>query len=191
MYLKKNFKIDDVELINFVNLDKDEKNIVLRMRNHEAVRKWMYNNKIIQPQEHYRFIKSLKKDSKNFYFLVRRGQDKPVGVVCLTRVDFMNRNGYLGLYANPFSREKKIGTILGSILLKLAFDIAGLHTLKLEVIEDNNRAIHLYKKLGFIEEGRLREFVFRDGKWKDVIIMGITEEEYRRKHHENRVENRR
>ncbi|MEM1689050.1 MAG: UDP-4-amino-4,6-dideoxy-N-acetyl-beta-L-altrosamine N-acetyltransferase [Candidatus Hadarchaeales archaeon] len=186
----KKFKIDDIELINFVNLNKDEKNIVLKMRNHDTVRKWMYNNRIISPHEHYRFIWSLKKDSKNFYFLVRR-QNKFMGVVYLTRVDFMNRNGYLGLYANPFFSEKKIGTILGNILLKLAFDIAGLHTLKLEVIEDNERAIHLYKKLGFVEEGRLREFVFRDGKWKDVIIMGMTEEEYRRKRHESGVENRR
>lgn len=179
--LKENFKIDDIELINFVNLNEDEKNIVLGMRNHKTVRRWMYNSRIISPQEHYRFIKSLKKDSKNFYFLVKR-QNKPIGVVYLTRVDFMNGNGYLGLYANPLSREKKIGTVLGSILLKLVFDIVGLHTLKLEVIEDNERAIHLYKKLGFVEEGRLREFVFRDGKWKDVIVMGMTEEKYREKH---------
>ncbi len=27
--------------------------------------------------------------------------------------------------------------------------------------------------MGFEEEGRLREFVFKDGRWKDVIVMGM------------------
>jgi len=43
----------------------------------------------------------------------------------------------------------------------------------LEVFEDNTAAINLYKNFGFQEEGRLKEFIFKDGKWKDVIIMGM------------------
>jgi sialic acid synthase SpsE len=42
-----------------------------------------------------------------------------------------------------------------------------------EVIETNERAISFYKKTGFSEEGRLKEFVFKDGRWLDVIVMGI------------------
>jgi UDP-4-amino-4,6-dideoxy-N-acetyl-beta-L-altrosamine N-acetyltransferase len=54
-----------------------------------------------------------------------------------------------------------------------------LHTLKLEVLENNERAINFFKKLGFKEEGRLREFVFKEDIWYDAIIMGITEKEYK------------
>ncbi|MDW8097566.1 MAG: GNAT family N-acetyltransferase, partial [Aquificaceae bacterium] len=57
--------------------------------------------------------------------------------------------------------------------MALAFEVAKLHTLKLEVIEDNERAISFYKRMGFVEEGRLREFVFKEGRWKDVIVMGM------------------
>jgi RimJ/RimL family protein N-acetyltransferase len=45
----------------------------------------------------------------------------------------------------------------------------------LAVFEDNTAAINLYKKIGFQEEGRLKEFIFKDGKWKDVIIIGKAE----------------
>jgi len=55
----------------------------------------------------------------------------------------------------------------------MASNIFGLHSLKLEVIEDNKKAIEFYKKKGFEEEGRLREFVLKHGKWLGVIIMGI------------------
>jgi len=56
---------------------------------------------------------------------------------------------------------------------ELAFDITHLHTLRLEVIADNERAVNFYKNFGFCEEGRLKEFVFKDGKWCDVIVMGM------------------
>ena len=61
----------------------------------------------------------------------------------------------------------------------MAFEHLKLHTLKLEVLENNERAINFFKKLGFKEEGRLREFVFKEDIWYDAIIMGITEKEYK------------
>jgi UDP-4-amino-4,6-dideoxy-N-acetyl-beta-L-altrosamine N-acetyltransferase len=55
----------------------------------------------------------------------------------------------------------------------LAFDTVELHSLKLEVIEENERSVDFYMKIGFKEEGLLKEFVLKDGKWLNVIIMGI------------------
>ena len=49
----------------------------------------------------------------------------------------------------------------------------GLRKLTLRVFEDNVHAIGLYRSLGFVEEGRLREDVLRaDGHYSDTIFMG-------------------
>jgi UDP-4-amino-4,6-dideoxy-N-acetyl-beta-L-altrosamine N-acetyltransferase len=69
-----------------------------------------------------------------------------------------------------------MGKILMDCLKNIAFKIAGFHTLKLEVIENNKRAINFYKTLGFTEEGRLREFVYKNDRWLDVIVMGMVYE---------------
>ena len=177
--LRGNPKIGKVVLLNFANLNEREKEMVLEWRNSEKVRKWMFTDHIISLGEHLKFIYLLKDDARNFYFLIKCGSEY-LGVISLTRVNIKNRNAYFGIYANPEKKMSGLGSMLGETLLKLAFDVAKLHTLKLEVFEDNERAIALYRKLGFVEEGRLREFVFRDGKWKDVIVMGITEDEYRK-----------
>jgi UDP-4-amino-4,6-dideoxy-N-acetyl-beta-L-altrosamine N-acetyltransferase len=177
--LRGNLKIEEVTLLNFTSLDEREKEIVLRWRNSEGVRRWMFTSHVISLEEHLKFIDSLKSDNRNFYFLVKRASEY-LGVISLTRISMENRNAYLGIYTNPEKKMAGLGSMLGEVLLKLAFDVAKLHTLKLEVFEDNERAIALYRKLGFVEEGRLREFIFRDGKWKDVIVMGITEDEYRK-----------
>lgn len=178
-HLREDLEISGVTLLNFTNLDEKEKEMILRWRNSEEIRRWMFTDHIISLEEHLRFIDSLRNDNKNFYFLAKRASEY-LGIISLTRVDLRNRNAYLGIYANPEKKIAGAGSMLGETLLKLAFDVVKLHTLKLEVFEDNERAIALYRKLGFSEEGRLREFVFRGGKWKDVIVMGITEEEYRK-----------
>lgn len=59
------------------------------------------------------------------------------------------------------------------MLLRYAFHELNLHRLSLDVIASNQPAISLYRKLGFQEEGRLRERVLRDGQAVDLIYMGL------------------
>jgi len=168
--LKKNIRLNGFELINFINITDDEKEIIRNWRNHENVRKMMYSDHVITIEEHSKFIAGLRNDLKNFYWMVRRNREN-IGTISLNRVDFKNSNAYIGIYTNPYLSG--MGRLLNECLKKLAFDEGKLHTLKLEVIEDNEKAINFYKKEGFKEEGRLKEFVFKTNKWLDVIVMGI------------------
>ncbi len=170
--LRRNFELEGVPLVNFINLNDEEKEMLRNWRNHDDIRKLMYSNHIISPEEHKIFIDGLNGDNKNFYWLVKGNNGEYVGVISLNRVDFNNKNSYIGIYANPDCNLPGVGQILMDCLKKIAFEIAGLHTLKLEVMETNEKAMNFYTKSGFAEEGKLKEFVFKDGKWQDVIIMG-------------------
>ncbi|MGI5506571.1 GNAT family N-acetyltransferase [Lentzea sp. CA-135723] len=68
---------------------------------------------------------------------------------------------------------KGYGTIALRHVLDHAFNERGLHRVDLEVYDFNERAIHLYKKLGFREEGRLRDALLWDGVFHDAIVMSI------------------
>jgi UDP-4-amino-4,6-dideoxy-N-acetyl-beta-L-altrosamine N-acetyltransferase len=133
----------------------------------------MYHTHIIQPDEHNQFIESLKTDSKNYYWLVIAYNTEYLGVINLNRIDEENRNAYLGIYANPDNQVKGKGTVLMQMLIHIAFTVLGLHTLKLEVLATNKIARAFYKKWGFVKDGALREFIFRDKKWIDSVIMGL------------------
>lgn len=65
------------------------------------------------------------------------------------------------------------GTMAIRHVLDHAFGALGLHRVELEVYEFNERAIHVYKKLGFREEGRLRDALLWDGVFHDAIVMSI------------------
>jgi RimJ/RimL family protein N-acetyltransferase len=54
-----------------------------------------------------------------------------------------------------------------------------LNRLWLLVLESNAHAIRLYQKQGFRLEGRMRQAVFRDGRYVDYLVMSILDGEYR------------
>jgi RimJ/RimL family protein N-acetyltransferase len=69
------------------------------------------------------------------------------------------------------------GRGVGSALLAVGIDWArerGLHKLSLEVFPHNERAIALYRKFGFVEEGRrVKQYRRRSGELWDTIEMGL------------------
>lgn len=170
---RKNFQFKDISLLNFVNLSQKEKEMVRRWRNNLNIRKWMLTNKIITLKEHLHFIDSLKSNPKDFYWLVRQKSNGYFGVIYLNRVNQTNKNAYMGIYVNPYAKVPGRGELLLECLRKMVFKLAKMHTLKLEVMENNKRAFIFYQKHGFKIEGRLQDFVFRNGGWQDLIVMGI------------------
>lgn len=61
---------------------------------------------------------------------------------------------------------------------KLSFESLGAHRLWLDVRLKNKRAQEVYKKVGFIEEGILRECILHKGSYESLIVMSILESEY-------------
>lgn len=48
-----------------------------------------------------------------------------------------------------------------------------MHRIYLTVLENNKNAYNLYKKIGFKEDGVLRDAIFKNGKYCNLIMMSI------------------
>lgn len=80
--------------------------------------------------------------------------------------------GYFGISIQERFCSKGLGTKLMKHFLKWAEAEPGLEKVCLEVFSYNERAIRLYKKLGFIEEGRKIKYIKRtDGTYADELMM--------------------
>ena len=66
-----------------------------------------------------------------------------------------------------------------SLIKKWCFEERKAHRLWLDVQEDNRRAQHVYKTLGFRREGILRECMKAGGVYKSLVVMSILAHEYR------------
>jgi diamine N-acetyltransferase len=79
---------------------------------------------------------------------------------------------------NPNNQSKGYGTDATRVILWVAFNILGLHSVYLDTMEDNERAIRMYEKVGFKTVGTLRETEFIDGGYKGLLLMDILKDEF-------------
>lgn len=80
--------------------------------------------------------------------------------------------GHLFLEVHESFQGKGVGRALLSAILDLADRWLGLARVELQVNADNDRAVRLYERAGFVREGVLRGNILRDGRYVDSIIMG-------------------
>ena len=66
---------------------------------------------------------------------------------------------------------KGVGRLLIARLLDWADHWAGVLRIELTVHADNQRAIALYRSMGFVEEGRHRAYAIKDGRYVDALCM--------------------
>lgn len=117
---------------------------------------------------------------KEAYFRLRRiNDDHLIGFVTIHSIEWNNRAGTLAIgIGDRESRGKGYGKDALKQILRYAFQEMNLNRIGLDVIEYNQAGIHVYKKMGFIEEGRKRSSVYRDGKYYDIISMGLLKSEW-------------
>ncbi len=115
------------------------------------------------------------------FFVIADEHDRAIGHVALYRIDPEVGSAEFGiLLGDKAVWGQGVGTLITRFAIEYGFDVLGLRRIFLEVIETNARASHVYEKLGFVVEGRLREHQFKNGHHVDVIVMGLLREEYRR-----------
>lgn len=118
-------------------------------------------------------------DNSRFHcVIVLKGTEEFVGYVTLRDEQAKNRDGDIAIMIVQKYWSKGYGTEVMKFVVDYAFRSLGLHRVSLGVFAINDRGINLYKKLGFVEEGRIRKSQWIDGAWHDVILMGILEEEW-------------
>lgn len=79
--------------------------------------------------------------------------------------------GQIGMAVRDDWQGKGAGSALMQAMIDLADQWLNLSRIELEVYTDNESAIHLYKKYGFVIEGTHPRFAFREGKFVDVYAM--------------------
>lgn len=102
-----------------------------------------------------------------------------VGLMPTVSLDMVtNRRATLGVWLAKEFRGQKYGEEAINWILDWGFSQVGLHAIDLDVAGFNDVAIQVYRNLGFVEEGRKRDFIYYDRKWYDSIMFGMLESEW-------------
>jgi RimJ/RimL family protein N-acetyltransferase len=120
-------------------------------------------------------------DGRADWAVVLRDTGQYLGEVVLNDLDRDNASmGYRIGLSGPGALGQGYGTEAGRAVIDHAFEVIGLHRVALEVYTFNPRAVQSYRKIGFVEEGRMRDALHWDGEWVDALMMSILSTDPRR-----------
>lgn len=119
------------------------------------------------------------KDDRDFRFIIETEEDGPIGVATLTGLDWKNRRATHGVKLRGGEHcAKGIGTDAVMAIMRYAFDELQLKRLDGAWFADNLPSRRMYMKCGWVEEGVRRSYVFKGGRYRDLVVRGILAEDY-------------
>ena len=166
------------------------KNISLAIpqTNEESLTKyieWDYDDEIIKFMGGQRNITNVEEEEKYFsntcdykwVFIIVTNDNTEIGICDVTKNNPFSATISIMIGDSDY-RDKGNGTEALQLLLSYCFNSLGFHRVELVVYEENERAIHMYEKVGFKKSGILRELEWYNGKWRNMIVMDILAHEF-------------
>jgi UDP-4-amino-4,6-dideoxy-N-acetyl-beta-L-altrosamine N-acetyltransferase len=151
----------------------DDSARVLAWRNSPQVSAYMYSDHQIGRDEHDRWFSAALAASDRRYWIIEM-DGEPVGLANLARIDPANRRCEWAYYLGEAStRGRGLGSQIEYIVLRHVFEALGLNKLWCEVLLDNEGVWKLHESFGFVREALYRQHVFKDGRFQDVVGLGM------------------
>jgi len=151
---------------------------MVELRADPAVWTFLGDIEMIGLERQREWFKSLQHRVDRRYYILGTGALDFIGVVRTDEIDVTNRSMRVGGDILTKYQGKGYGTRMFQLIRRYCFDYLNMNRLWLLVLENNKVALSLYRKAGFVEEGRQRKAIFRDGEYLDYLMMSILRSEY-------------
>ncbi len=148
---------------------------VLAWRNHSEVRRYMYTQHEISFAEHQRWFETALHDARK-HLLIFELDNIPLGFINVS-VLAAGKVADWGFYLAP-DAPKGSGRHLGCSAIGYAFTQLQLHKICGQALAYNERSINFHRKLGFQQEGLLRDQHFDGQSYHNVLCFGLLASEW-------------
>lgn len=161
-------------------ITKNDTDLILKWRNNDQVKKFFIFQNDLTIKQHKKWLKEHIKEKKAYQFIIEVKEKKtPIGSVYIRDVDLKNLKAEFGIFiGNNDYRGCGLGTVATKSILDFAFNELNLNKVYLRVFSDNKKAINVYRKVGFLQEGLFKKEVKINNVFHDIVFMGILKENY-------------
>lgn len=152
---------------------------VRRLHNEESTLNKLTDPFHVSQEEQELWFNSLSKSRKSRrYILIEKESDEICGIIRIDDLDLTNRSATVGADVDLRFRRQGLASEAYERIINYLFNDLGLHRLQLVTLITNDIALKLYQKLGFQQEGVIRESIYRNGEFNDLILMGLLQSEW-------------
>ena len=130
------------------------------------------------------WFEEIRKSNKDVVFMIiDKNTDQEIGFCGFHEIRWIHRSAeYRAFIGEKEFWGKGYGQEATKLMLRYGFELLNFNRIWLGVNAEHKRAINSYLKCGFTKEGVLRQEIYRNSKYYDVIRMSILREEYYQKY---------
>jgi ribosomal-protein-serine acetyltransferase len=120
-------------------------------------------------------------EGRAFDFAIRRREDpdRHLGNVSIWYTSKQNAVAEVGYWVRSDETRRGICTEAVAHLLGIGFEDLGMHRITLRIAVGNRASERIAEKLGFLQEGTLREDVKIGARWVDHTVWGLLSNEWK------------
>ena len=165
----------ETERLQLRLVDNSDTSDIVRWRNNKDIMDHLFAYKGITIEQHENWYNHyINSNVRIELMMVEKTSGIKIGTVGLSQIDHINQKAEYGILIGEIQNRGKGYAKEGSkAIINYGFNELNLIKIYLKVFLDNMSAINLYKKLGFVKEGVLVKDIYKNGKFKDVLIMSI------------------
>lgn len=128
-----------------------------------------------------KYIESANRSSDLLLGIFENSTDTHVGNIRLSCIKPYHNSCALGIILHRDYMEKGYAYEAIGLLIKHAFSVMNIHRIQINVVDKNEGAIKLYKKIGVTHEGILRKAFYFNNEYHDIIVYSLLKNEYFKK----------
>jgi len=159
----------------------DDLSCILKWRQDPELSRYYDVLPINIPLEVEQELRNNLKNSTRLDYIVETYKGAVIGMIYLKNISWKNRNAELHTMVGERSKRHILfGAEAELLLLLYAFHQLNMHKIYGRVIEYANEAKSLIGEAGFEKEAVLKQYVYQRGRYWDVYIYGIINQEFER-----------
>ncbi len=153
--------------------------IIAASENHPDARANLYYALPTSTEIQLSKIKQKQQDNSTIFFTICKVRpDVPIGCTSFVRIDWIGRMAtfYIAI-ADKENWSKGYGTEATKLMVDYAFETLNMNRIQLHVSAENDRAVRVYEKTGFVKEGKLKQAMFFNNRYIDFYLMAVIKDD--------------
>ena len=166
--------------IELRRLTENELELLMNWRMREDISKMMFNNVKLTMEGQLKWFEKIKNSETEIRWIIWN-DEKPIGSLYFVDIDRTNSRCESGWFI-----AEKQGIDFAQVIAiqrnsyDYAFDVMGLNRVYGLIMDDNKGLPRMLEMCGTKREGILKQHIKKNGRFHDVMVVGITKEEWTR-----------